>query len=235
MEEGRITTPTGASRQAQTALIGKAIRRIVMSYDDPLTRLYSLIRFTILRQPFLEEIGQYLPQKGRVLDLGCGFGLFSLCYATLAPGRNITGIDLSAARIERARESARKLGLDNVHYEVANILEWERAEQFNAIYLLDVIHHLPYDSVPQFLQKIRSLIAPGGRLIIKEVADRPRHKMLFALILDRLMVGMEPIRYWPPDELTQLVASLGFEVFHHRMTDILPYPHILYTAHLSTD
>lgn len=208
------------------------IRQIVSSYEDLLTRLYSMIRFTILRQPFLEEIGQYLPREGRILDLGSGFGLFSLYYAALEPGRRITGIDLSPNRVERARKSAGKLGLSNVEYDAANVLEWKPEEDFDAVYLLDVIHHLPAAEVPGFLEKIRSLIVPGGMLVIKEVADRPRYKMLFTLVLDRLMVGMEPIRYWPPDELMELLTRLGFRVFRHRMTDILPYPHILYIARL---
>ena len=210
------------------------IREIVGSYDDLLTRLYSMIRFTILRQPFLEEIGQYLPAQGRILDLGCGFGLFSLYYASREPGRKITGVDLSAARIERARTSAEKLGLSNLEYHVANVLEWGTEQDFNAVYLLDVIHHLPAAEVSRFLHKIRSLITPGGMLVIKEVADRPRYKMLFTLVLDRLMVGMEPIRYWPPDELAQLLEDLGFLVYRHRMTDVLPYPHILYVARLTS-
>lgn len=206
------------------------IRRIVASYDDLVTRLYSRIRFTILRQPFLEEIGQYLPPAGRVLDFGCGFGLFSLYYASQARDRQVTGIDLDAARIARAQRSAGKLGLTNVRYEVGDVLAWQPDAPFDAIYMLDVIHHLPAAMVPEFLARIRSFLAPGGILVIKDVADRPYFKMLFTLALDRLMVGLEPIRYWPPDELRELLRRLGFEVFRHRMTDVLPYPHVLYVA-----
>lgn len=208
----------------------RTIGRIVASYADLVTRLYSRIRFTILRQPFLEEIGQYLPPAGRVLDFGCGFGLFSLYYASQSAQRRLTGIDLDAARIARARASADKLGLANVRYEVGDVLEWQPSEPFDAIYMLDVIHHLPAAQVPAFLARLRTFLAPGGILVIKEVADRPLFKMLFTLALDRLMVGLEPIRYWPPDELRAQLESLGFEVRRHRMTDILPYPHILYVG-----
>ncbi len=220
-----------APRHLRPALARSAIRRIVRSYDDLITRLYSHIRFAILRQPFLEEIGQYLPREGRILDLGCGFGLFSLYFAALEPGRRLLGVDLNPRRIERARASARKLGLENVEYQVANVVEWEGQEQFDAIYFLDLVHHLPSAEVHNLLDQVRTLLRPGGVLVIKDVADRPRYKMLFTLILDRLMVGMEPIRYWPPDELTELLENgLGFAVVRHRLNDFLPYPHILYVA-----
>ena len=63
------------------------IRSIVRAYDDPVVRAYCWARFLVLRQRFLEEIGQYLPPSGPVLDIGCGFGLFSLYYAATAPAR----------------------------------------------------------------------------------------------------------------------------------------------------
>ena len=213
----------------------RTIRRIVRSYRDLVTRSYAKVRFAILRQPFLEEIDQYLPPTGRILDLGCGFGLFSLYFASVARGRRIHGVDLDGKRIALARESARRLGLDNVSYEARNALEWESVEVFDAVYLLDLVHHLPRDQVHEFLAKVRSLLRPGGLLVIKDVADRPRYKRLFTLLLDRVMVGLEPIYYWPPTELAGLLRSFGFEVFRHRMTDILPYPHILYVCRLGDE
>jgi 2-polyprenyl-3-methyl-5-hydroxy-6-metoxy-1,4-benzoquinol methylase len=219
---------------ASRPLLKDPVRAITRSYESPVIRLYCKVRFTILRQPFLEEIGQYLPHRGRVLDLGCGFGLFSLYFAASAPERRITGIDLNARRVEFARKSAAKLGLGNVCYEAGDVLEWDSRERFDAIYLLDLVHHLPAAQVPPFLAKVRARLKEGGVLVVKDVAPTPRYKMLFTLILDRLMVGMEPIRYWPPRELAAVLQRLGFEVVKHRMTDILPYPHILYVCRLKS-
>jgi 2-polyprenyl-3-methyl-5-hydroxy-6-metoxy-1,4-benzoquinol methylase len=210
----------------------QAIRAIVASYDDLVIRAYSRVRFTILRQIFLEELGQYLPRSGRVLDLGCGFGLFSLFFASQAPGRRITGVDRDARRIALAKRSAARLGLSNVDYAVEDGLAWHSDERFDAIYLLDMVHHLPRASVGQFLAKLRGRLAPGGVLLVKDIEDRPLFKVWFTLVLDRLMVGREPIHYWSPPELRGLLEGLGFEVAHHRMRDVLPYPHIVYIARL---
>jgi 2-polyprenyl-3-methyl-5-hydroxy-6-metoxy-1,4-benzoquinol methylase len=169
-----------------------------------------------------------VPCNGRILDLGSGFGLFSLYFAALEPDRTITGVDLDEKRVMCANASARKLGLGNVSYQCGDVLEFKGDQLFDAIYLLDLIHHLPQKSVATFLSKVKSHLQEGGILIIKDVAPTPRFKMFFTLVLDRLMVGMEPIRYWPPNELIAQLQALGFDVVKHRMTDILPYPHILY-------
>lgn len=205
------------------------IRRIVGSYRSRLIRTYSRLRFLILRQVFLEEIGQYLPRNGRILDVGCGFGLFSLYFAALEPGRHIVGIDRDSRRIEHARASAARLSIDNVDYRVTDVRAWD-GEHFDAVYALDVVHHLPKAEVAPFLAKLRDGLAPNGLLLLKEVEDRPAWKRWFTLALDRLMVGREPIHYWSACELAGLLETLGFAVVRHRMRDVLPYPHILYVA-----
>lgn len=209
------------------------IRRIIASYENLAIRLYSRVRFTILRQPFLEEIGQYLPDRGKILDVGSGFGLFSLYYAALEPERDILGIDLDGRRVQCGNASARKLGLTNVEYRQGDAMDLGVEQKFDAIYMMDLIHHLPQRGVADFLRTIRRLLNDNGILVIKDVAPTPWYKMFFTLILDRVMVGMEPIRYWPPEELAAILQSLGFSVVKHRMTDILPYPHILYVCRLN--
>ena len=81
-----------------------------------------------------------------------------------------------------------------------------------------------------FLATLRDALGPGGRLIIKDVSDRPLYKQLFTLVLDRLMVGREPIYYWPPHEIMAELRRVGFSVKKHSMNDILPYPHVIYAC-----
>ena len=100
--------------------------------------------------------------------------------------------------------------------------------------MLDLIHHVPVREVPAFLESVRNRLRPGGLLVIKEVSNRPRYKMWFTWLLDRLMVGDEPIHYWPPEELMELLGKLGFDVKRHQMKDFLPYPHILYLCRLQS-
>ena len=208
----------------------ETIRNVVRAYDDPVVRAYCWARFLVLRQRFLEEIGQYLPESGAVLDIGCGFGLFSLYYAATAPGRFVRGLDLNARRIAMARRAARRLGLDNVTYELGDARDFKGDTEVAAAYMLDIVHHVPPATVPALLAQLRRCLPPGGRLLVKDVDTRPAAKRWFTWALDRLMAPRTPVRYWSTEELTAALERAGFGVHRHLMVDLLPYPHVLYVC-----
>ena len=204
------------------------ILNVIRAYDDPIVRAYCWGRFWILRQRFLDEIGQYLPPTGRALDLGCGFGLFSLYYASVRPGLSIEGLDLNPRRIAMARAAAARLGLVNVHYDVGDAIDFRGGRLFDAAYMLDIVHHVPADTVRPLLEQMSKALPPGGRLLIKDVERRPAWKRWFTHALDWVMDPGAPVRYWSADELHALLEQVGFSVHRHLMVDVLPYPHILY-------
>jgi 2-polyprenyl-3-methyl-5-hydroxy-6-metoxy-1,4-benzoquinol methylase len=206
------------------------IRRIVRAYDDPIVRAYCWARFTILRQRFLDEIGQYLPATGAVLDIGCGFGLFSLYYATTAPGRFMRGVDLNRRRIALARRAASRLGLENVAYEEVDARHFKGDSEVAAAYMLDIVHHVAPTAVPALLRQLHRAVVPGGMLLVKDVDTRPAPKRWFTWALDKLMDPRAPVHYWPADDLAAAIGAAGFTVRRHLMVDVLPYPHILYVC-----
>jgi SAM-dependent methyltransferase len=206
----------------------EAIRSVIRAYDDPVVRAYCWGRFWILRQRFLDEIGQYLPARGRVLDLGCGFGLFSLYYASTHPDLTLEGFDRNARRIAMARAAAGRLRLGNVRYEVGDVMDFRGGERFDAAYMLDIVHHIPPEAVRPLLEQVAKILPPGGRLLIKDVDRHPAYKRWFTHALDKVMDPGTPVRYWEAEELTRLLGEVGFTVHRHLMVDILPYPHILY-------
>jgi 2-polyprenyl-3-methyl-5-hydroxy-6-metoxy-1,4-benzoquinol methylase len=206
------------------------IRRVVRAYDDPVVRAYCWARFAIVRQRFLDEIGQYLPTTGVVLDIGCGFGLFSLYYASAAPGRLMRGVDLNRRRITLARRAAARLGLENVAYEEADARDFKGDSEVAAAYMLDIVHHVPPTAVPPLLRQLHRAVMPGGTLLVKDVDTRPAAKRWFTWALDKLMDPRAPVHYWPAEELTETIVRAGFSVRRHLMVDVLPYPHILYVC-----
>jgi len=206
------------------------VRRIIRAYDDPVVRAYCRVRFGILRQRFLDEIGQYLPEEGPVLDIGCGFGLFSLYYAATGRRRFVRGLDVNRRRIALARRAAGRLGLDNVVYEVGDARDFKGDGEVSAAYMLDIVHHVPAADVPPLLRALRRCLPAGGRLLVKDVDTRPAPKRWFTWLLDRAMAPATPVRYWSAEELTRALTEAGFGVHRHLMVDLLPYPHVLYVC-----
>jgi SAM-dependent methyltransferase len=206
----------------------ETIRSIIRAYDDPVVRAYCWARFWILRQRFLDEIGQYLPAAGAVLDIGCGFGLFSLYYAASAPGRFVRGLDVSARRVGMARRAAARLGIANVLYEQGDARDFKGDREVAAAYMLDIVHHVPVTAVPPLLASLRRSLPRGGRLLVKDVDTRPAPKRWFTWALDRAMDPRTPVHYWSADDLTAALGRAGFDVRRHLMVDFLPYPHVLY-------
>jgi 2-polyprenyl-3-methyl-5-hydroxy-6-metoxy-1,4-benzoquinol methylase len=203
---------------------------VIRAYDDWIVRAYCWGRFWILRQRFLDEIGQYMPARGRVLDLGCGFGLFSLYYARTRPGLRIEGLDLSPRRIAMAEAAARWLGVANVRYSVGHVTHFGADQLYDAAYMLDIVHHIPEAAVRPLLERLARILPAAAYLLIKDVDRRPAYKRWFTHVLDKLMDPRTPVRYWSGDELQRLLEDVGFKVYRHLMVDVLPYPHVLYVC-----
>ena len=88
--------------------------------------------------------------------------------------------------------------------------------------MLDIVHHLPAGSIEPMLRRLHSSLAPGGRLLIKDVDSTPAPKRWFTWALDRLMDPRTPVHYWPADALQELLERVGFQVHRHLMVDFLP-------------
>ena len=208
----------------------KWIRAVIRSYKSPVVRVYCAIRFVILRQRFLDEIGQYLPKHGRALDIGCGFGLFSLYFAGMRPSLHLEGRDLNTRRIATANKAANQLSIKNVEYKEGDATQLALDDRYDAVYMLDVLHHISTESAYPLLEEIHGALNHGGVLLVKEVERDPLWKMAFTYLLDLLMDVRGNFHYWNRCHLQKTIEDAGFVVKHHSMVDYLPYPHILYVC-----
>jgi cyclopropane fatty-acyl-phospholipid synthase-like methyltransferase len=204
-------------------------RRLIRTYDSFVIRAYCFVRFVIMNMRILEELEQYLPAEGVVLDVGCGFGLFSLYFASCAPERRMIGFDINPGRIATARRATSRLGLNSqVIFQISDIAEYGFTVPVDAIILLDLMHHIPEETALRTLRHFHNILHDDGVLVIKDVTARPRLKMAFTWLLDKLVDFRAPLRYYTRDEMIAIIEATGFEVKFHHLPDILPYPHIMY-------
>ena len=62
------------------------------------------------------------PRRARVLELGCGAGANLAGIAAANPEATAVGVDLAASAIAEGRETAAAAGLDNLRFEVGDVL-----------------------------------------------------------------------------------------------------------------
>jgi predicted O-methyltransferase YrrM len=203
---------------------------IVRAYDSTFVRAYCVARFRIIRGRFLEEISQFLPRTGNVLEIGCGFGLFGLYFARALPELTLHGFDQDDRRIELAEDARRRLDVKNITFAVGDARTEVLPQSLDAVYTLDIVHHLEPEAARDVLVRVYQSLRPGGTLIVKDVDTRPRYKMAFTWLLDVAMTHGERPNYWSRADLTEALRTIGFSVVRYSMVDALPYPHELYVC-----
>lgn len=208
------------------AAIGRIARAL-----PPVERVYANIRFSILRPKLLSVMDLLLPDEGRILDIGCGFGLFAAYFGQTQPARRIVGVDPDAERIKTARRVSDAVGLTHNEFIAGDAREVTPEGLFSGAYVLDVMHHIPEKDQLSMLKSLRDVLAPRGVLVIKDITTEPTFGLEFTRLLDRVMVGWnEPLAYRHHREWGDMLASLGFHVRMVRVPDVLPYPHVVIAA-----
>jgi len=100
----------------------------------------------------------------RVLDVGCGWGAFAI-HAARHHGVKVTGVTISPAQAELARERVREAGLsDEVEILVADYRQLPRAS-FDAIASIGMSEHVGDSQIDLYASSLFTLLRPGGLLL----------------------------------------------------------------------
>jgi cyclopropane-fatty-acyl-phospholipid synthase len=107
----------------------------------------------------------------RILDLGSGWGSFSLYAAARYPQARITAVSNSHAQRDDVAKRAAQLGLDNLEVLVgdANDLEFPPGS-FDRVVSVEMFEHLR--NWPAMLARIRSWLTPEGRAFVHVFCHR---------------------------------------------------------------
>jgi 2-polyprenyl-6-hydroxyphenyl methylase/3-demethylubiquinone-9 3-methyltransferase len=179
--------------------------------------------------------------EGRdLLDVGCGHGVLAALLLHGHPERRVVGIDPDERKIEWANASIGKN--PNAEFRAIGIetLAAERAASFDCVIIADVLCLIARDTWAPFLAAARTLLRPGGRLLLKDAENDGSWRARKALWQERLMVHVlrrtvstGGIGFATRAELVGYVTRAGFVV-----DDVTSYargyttPHVLLTAHV---
>lgn len=132
-------------------------------YKGPVLEWYMRIK-TKLEKNY-EPFHKLVPEKGKILDIGCGYGFMSYMLAFTSPGREITGIDYDEDKIDTANNCFSRTNTINfVHGDVMGFA----FEQYDCIILADMLHYLQPDEQKRVIEKCMAKLNPGGMIIIRD-------------------------------------------------------------------
>jgi SAM-dependent methyltransferase len=127
------------------------------------------------------------PPAPEVLIAGCGTGLHATITAQLQPHSRILAVDLSRASLAHAMRRCGELGLANVRFAQADILQLGRLDQrFDLIECSGVLHHME-DPVAGW-RVLLSLLKPGGHMKLGLYSGPGRRQIVAAR---RIVQGLE--------------------------------------------
>ncbi len=130
--------------------------------------------------PLQFDLGDYeTPNRPDVLVAGCGTGQHSLQTATRFSNTRVLAIDLSLASLAYAKRQTQKLGVKNIEFRHADILELGALDKkFDLIECAGVLHHLK-DPIAGW-RVLYDLLKPGGLMKIGLYSEIARQDIVEA-------------------------------------------------------
>ncbi len=171
--------------------------------------------------PFFEEFYEQHPElkkpENRVLDVGCGNGVYAARMAQ--EGSQVTGIDISAEMRSRAVKKLKELGLQ------AQILEGKSSKlnfpngSFDFVISIGVFHHNTWEDIEKSFAEVSRVLESGKFFLFmaRSINDFAKLRKQIsdvgytAVDLEGWKKGMIQ-HYFTKEELMRLAIENGFEM-----------------------
>jgi len=192
--------------------------------DAPLVhRLRAMGRPVICPfEPFISVV----PRGARTLDIGCGAGGILLVLAATGRIGEGIGCDVSEAAIRAAMAAQRRLPAMGVSFHRVEAIDDVPCGPFDAVLMIDTLHHIPPKQQRQAVLAAVQRVAPGGVLIYKDMMSRPARRRVANTLHDFLVAG-EIVNYRSIAELETWVKDAGLSLVHAHSYARLVYGHDL--------
>jgi len=166
-------TPNRVASGKQTWVLRREAVRRLYRYQGPYVTQF--VFWKMRTDPLFKAVEAAAPVRGRILDLGCGYGLVAHWLTLFAPERTVSGVDFDADKIRVAQATARFN--PRVAFERRDILEWVEYPVCDCVLLCDVLHYFPRELKAEVLRKVFQALRPGGCLIVRDACaeETSRH------------------------------------------------------------
>lgn len=174
---------------------------------DHIAGLYDLSQAFNPRanQAMVQAVTQWVSPGCRVLDCGAGTGALSLAAAKKA--RFVLCTDLSPAMLARAREKARREGVENIAFAERNLFSHPTARPYDAVIAGNILHLL--DQPADGVRALAACLHPGGRLILPTYLQGEAAAWFKTALAAYQLAGFRPRQRYTRDSYLEMLAGCG--------------------------
>jgi SAM-dependent methyltransferase len=210
-----------STAEPSAASLARCARRLYRE-APPIQRVLQVLRPFIC--PF-HRLMELVPPGARILDIGCGAGLF---LGLLSESNRIeegVGFDVNPKSVRVAQTMARalngpaRLTLERIEASVP----WP-AGPFDAVSMVDVMHHVHPGEQPHIAARAAAVLKPGGLFIYKDMVSRPVWRA-WANRLHDLIMARQWIHYASLEQVHRWAARAGLELQSSGQCNMFWYGH----------
>jgi SAM-dependent methyltransferase len=159
--------------------------------------------------------------RARILDAGCGDGLYSLYLARTCPHASIEACDTSQEAIAGNRETAAGMVLDNVSFSVRDLLSINERACYDLVLCIAVLVYRSHEENRRMLENICGSLKEGGMgYVFLTHKDWVSSRVLPARLYRRMyetFCAQNCGRMYGPADFAVLLKQTGFEIVHERV------------------
>lgn len=149
------------------------------------------------------RMAQPQPQES-MLDVACGPGMLACAFAPHV--RHATGVDLTPAMLDQARDAQQAKGISNLSWDCGDVTALPYPDAgFDIVTCRYAFHHFPEPLA--VLKEMRRVCAPGGRVVVIDSAPSTEKAAAFNA-MEKLR-DPSHTRALPPEELIALYQEAG--------------------------
>jgi 2-polyprenyl-3-methyl-5-hydroxy-6-metoxy-1,4-benzoquinol methylase len=168
---------------------------------------------------------EFVPQNAKLLDIGCGAGLWLILLKKFGLIDNGVGAEVSSKKIEQA--NILKNGIDGL--EFVKIAEDEKLPGgvFDCVSIIDVLHHVPKAEQRNFIMRLKSIKA--RRIIFKDIDPKRKFRAIMNSLHDLVLSRQLP-RYIASEDVRRWFDDIGYNIIEAGSCTMLWYGHYYLVA-----
>ena len=181
--------------------------------------------FRFFHAPY-KLVSRLIPKKGKIIDLGCGYGFFANMLGIDFSQREVIGVELNKRKLKHANK-----GIKNVTFINEDITDL-KIDDSDVVVLFHVLHHLnSFQQQHRLLKACCEKLKKGGKIIVVEIDYKPLWKFLFTYLIDFSLYIGDKFHYRSKEQFIELFKKVGLEVERvipaHRF---VPLSHMVYVG-----